>query len=265
MFQFDRDLRPVKVAGVPPDYFQADGQLWGNPLYNWKKPRFKRFNWWIERLRGAAARYDLLRIDHFIGFANYYAIPAGAPNARGGSWVKAPGKKLFKKVKKELPQLRIIAEDLGEVNQRVRDLLEDCGFPGMKVLQFGFGGEESNIHLPQNIPENCAFYTGTHDNDPIAAYWEKASEEEKAFVHQKLGEFSDEEAPAAFIKAVMESKADLAVIPVQDLLGLGKESRMNYPGTLGGNWLWRLTEEQFKEMKEKASLLYTLLKEADRT
>ena len=264
IFQFDKDLRPIKVAGVPPDYFQEDGQLWGNPLYNWKKLKHKKFAWWIDRLAGAAARYDLLRIDHFIGFANYYSVDAGAPNAREGKWIKAPGTKLFKRVRKQLPELNIIAEDLGEVSQRVKDLLEDCAFPGMKVLQFAFGGEEDNMHLPDNIPENCAYYTGTHDNDPIAAYWEKASEKEKAWVHKKLGEFSDEEAPAVFVKTVMESKAALAVVPAQDLLGLGIESRMNLPGTLGGNWLWRMTEEEFAGLKGKAELLKTLLKGAGR-
>lgn len=263
-FQFDKQLHPVRVAGVPPDYFCEDGQLWGNPLYNWKYLKRHKFAWWMDRFRGAAERYDILRIDHFIGFANFWSVPAGAPNARNGEWVKAPGKKLFRRVAKELPELEIVAEDLGEVNDRVRKLLADCGFPGMKVLQFAFGSDDSNMHLPQNLSENTAFYTATHDNDTTVGYWVRIDEKEKANTRRILGDFEDDEACAAYIKAVMESVAKLAVIPMQDLLGLDNHARMNSPGTLGGNWLWRMTKSDFEEMKEKAGLLRELLTKAGR-
>lgn len=263
-FQMDRDLRPVRVAGVPPDYFCADGQLWGNPLYNWRYMYLHGFDWWLNRLKGAAERYDMLRIDHFIGFANYYSIPYGAKNARNGKWVKSPGKALFRKVLRELPDLNIIAEDLGEVGPRVKKLLEWSGLPGMKVLQFAFSGGDTNQHLPSYYTENAVAYTGTHDNDTTRGFWLRANEEEKKAAHDIMGSFTDDEAVSRFIETVLKCKADTAVIPMQDLLDLDNSARMNMPGTLGGNWLWRMTREDFDFVQKNAPVLHSLLKGCDR-
>ena len=176
IFQLDRNLVPKRVAGVPPDYFSADGQLWGNPLYRWTYLRFcRRFDWWIERMKGMARLYDMIRIDHFIGFANYFSVKNGMPNARKGKWVVGPGKSLFKRLEREVPGIRIIAEDLGCVNNRVRRLLDWCGYPGMKVLTFGFDSDESNPHFIGHYQQNTVAYTGTHDNDTVLGWAEKAN------------------------------------------------------------------------------------------
>lgn len=239
MFQLDRDRRPVKVAGVPPDYFSADGQLWGNPLYNWRALRKSGYEWWLKRLRTAGELYDIVRIDHFIGFANYYAVKAGAKNARVGKWEKAPGFNFFKKVRKACPELTIIAEDLGVVSKRVKRLLRFCGYPGMKVLSFGFDGDETNPHFPDNISENCVFYTGTHDNDTTEGWWLTAAESTKELARKYLPE--RDSIHEAMIEAVLGSRAETVMIPMQDTLGLGSEGRMNTPGTVGApNWRWRM-------------------------
>ena len=240
VFQLDKNRRPRRVAGVPPDYFSADGQLWGNPLYRWKWLRFHGYGWWVERMRHMAKMYDMSRVDHFIGFANYYSIPQGAPNARTGKWIIGPGKALFRKLKKELPGLNIVAEDLGVVNDRVRRLIAYTGYPGMKVLIFAFGGDDTNIHLPANVPENTAYYTGTHDNATALAWAESAPAEEFDRARRIVGFETKEEAPWALIRAVFQSRARIAMTPMQDVLGLGKEATMNHPGTVGGNWLWRM-------------------------
>ncbi len=240
VFQLDRNRVPKRIAGVPPDYFSADGQLWGNPLYRWTWLRFHGYNWWVERMAHMGEMYDMIRVDHFIGFANYWSVPHGAPNARGGKWVIGPGKSLFKTFRRKLPGLDIIAEDLGEVNDRVRGLVAFTGYPGMKVLTFAFGGSEENIHLPQNIPENTAYYTGTHDNNTVRGWAEAASPEELAFAGKKIGFTAKEEAPWALIRAVFMSKARIAVVPMQDVLALPAEATMNHPGLVGGNWLWRM-------------------------
>ena len=249
VFQLDRNLVPVRVAGVPPDYFSEDGQLWGNPLYRWHRMRWNGYAWWADRMKGMASLYDIVRIDHFIGFANYYSIPYGAPNARNGKWVIGPGKKLFKKLKKAVPDLRIIAEDLGEVNDRVRALVNWCGYAGMKVLTFGFDGDPaSNPHDLDHYHSNCVAYTGTHDNDTVLGWAEKANSQSLAAAKKKLGFRELREAPQAFIRAVLASPCELAVIPMQDILGLGGEARMNLPGTIGNNnWRWRMRPGQLTE------------------
>lgn len=240
VFQLDKNRVPKRVAGVPPDCFSADGQLWGNPLYRWWYLRFHGYSWWVERMAHMAKMYDIIRIDHFIGFANYYSIPHGAPNARVGKWIVGPGKSLFRTLRRKQPGLRIIAEDLGCVNERVQKLLDYVKYPGMKVLSFGFGGDESNPHLPEHYTENCVAYTGTHDNDTVRGWIDKADEktlsQAKAYLHFD----QPEDGPDAFIRSVMNSRADMAVIPMQDVLGLGGEARMNLPGSIGGNWLWRM-------------------------
>ena len=240
VFQLDKNRVPKRVAGVPPDYFSADGQLWGNPLYRWTSLRLHGYGWWVERMRAMAAMYDLIRIDHFIGFANYYSILHGAPNARSGKWVVGPGKSLFRTFNRKLPGLPIIAEDLGCLSPRVQRLLDYVGYPGMKVLTFAFGGGDDNVHLPQNYPANCVAYTGTHDNDTVLGWL--AAQDENTVAHAKrvLGFDKAEDAPEAFIRGVMESRADTAVIPMQDALHLDGSARMNLPGTIGGNWLWRM-------------------------
>ena len=245
IFQLDKNLIPKRVAGVPPDYFCEDGQLWGNPLYRWTYLRFfRKFDWWVDRMKGMALLYDMIRIDHFIGFANYYSVKNGMPNARKGKWVVGPGKSLFRRLEQEVPDIRIIAEDLGCVNNRVIRLLHWCGYPGMKVLTFGFDSDESNPHFIGHYEKNTVAYTGTHDNDTTLGWAEKADPKVLAFAEKTLG-FSDvANAPEAFIRALFKSPCDTVIIPMQDILGLDGSARMNYPGTTGGNWLWRMKPDQ---------------------
>ena len=240
IFQLDRNRVPKRVAGVPPDYFSADGQLWGNPLYRWHRLRRRGYDWWVRRMKGMAEMYDMVRIDHFVGFANYYSVRHGSTNARKGKWVIGPGKDLFRVLKKEIPDIRIIAEDLGCVNDRVQRLLDWCGYPGMKVLTFGFDSDESNPHFPGNYRSNTVAYTGTHDNNTVMGWIESASPEAVNFAMKTLGFTKPEEAPDAFIRELFRGPCDTAVVPMQDILHLGKEARMNYPGITGGNWLWRM-------------------------
>ena len=240
IFQLDRNRVPKRVAGVPPDYFSADGQLWGNPLYRWHRLRRRGYDWWVRRMKGMAEMYDMVRIDHFVGFANYYSVRHGRTDARKGKWVVGPGKNLFRVLKKEIPDIRIIAEDLGCVNDRVQRLLDWCGYPGMKVLTFGFDGDESNPHFPGNYRSNTVAYTGTHDNNTVMGWIESASPEAVNLAMKTLGFTKPEEAPDAFIRELFRGPCDTAVVPMQDILHLGKEARMNYPGITGGNWLWRM-------------------------
>ena len=239
-FQLDGEGVPKRVAGVPPDFFSADGQLWGNPLYRWFSLRLHGYGWWVERMAAMAKMYDIVRIDHFIGFANYYSVPQGAPNARTGKWIIGPGKSLFRTLERKIPGLNIVAEDLGCVNDRVRRLLTAVGYPGMRVLSFGFGGGEDNPHLPANYVTNSVVYTGTHDNDTVRGWIGTADDAALAQARQLLGFDKPEDGPAAFVRAVLASRADTAMIPMQDVLGLGGWARMNRPGTIGNNWLWRM-------------------------
>ena len=240
IFQLDKNRIPKRVAGVPPDYFSATGQLWGNPLYRWFRLRLRGYDWWVARMKCMAGMYDMIRIDHFVGFANYYSVRHGAPDAKKGKWVIGPGKKLFETLNREIPGIRIIAEDLGCVNDRVLRLLSWCGYPGMKVLTFGFDGDETNPHFPANYSSNTVAYTGTHDNDTVLGWAEKASPEALSLAMKTVGFSKPEEAPDAFIRTLFHTPCDTVVIPMQDLLHLGTDARMNYPGTIGGNWLWRM-------------------------
>lgn len=240
VFQLDGEGVPKRVAGVPPDFFSADGQLWGNPLYRWFSLRLHGYGWWVERMAAMAKMYDIVRIDHFIGFANYYSVPQGAPNARTGKWIIGPGKSLFRTLERKIPGLNIVAEDLGCVNDRVRRLLTAVGYPGMRVLSFGFGGGEDNPHLPANYVTNSVVYTGTHDNDTVRGWIGTADDAALAQARQLLGFDKPEDGPGAFVRAVLASRADTAMIPMQDVLGLGGWARMNRPGTIGNNWLWRM-------------------------
>ena len=239
IFQLDRDRKPVKVAGVPPDYFSEDGQLWGNPLYDWKKLKRTGYEWWLKRLKTTLELYDMVRVDHFIGFANYYSVRAGSTNARVGKWEKAPGKSFFYTVKRKLPELNVIAEDLGVVSKRVKRLLRFCGYPGMRVLSFGFGGGDDNPHFLSNIIENSICYTGTHDNDTLIGWWETLDENSKKFAKENLPE--RETISSSMIEAAIGSPARISIIPMQDILHLDGSARMNTPGTVGGtNWRWHM-------------------------
>lgn len=262
IFQLDRDLVPKHVAGVPPDYFSADGQLWGNPLYRWGYIRRTGYQWWIDRMKGMSELYDMIRIDHFIGFANYYSVRHGMPNARRGRWVIGPGKKLFIALSRELPDLNIVAEDLGCVNNRVRKLLNWCGYPGMKVMTFGFDSDESNPHYIGGYTENSVAYTGTHDNDTVLGWAEKASPEALAFAEKSLGFAAPGDAPEAFVEALFRSPCNTVVVPMQDILGLDGGARMNYPGTIGGNWLWRMKPDALSP--ELSMKYYKLNRETNR-
>ena len=262
IFQLDRDLVPKRVAGVPPDYFSADGQLWGNPLYNWRRLRRTGYKWWIQRMKAMSELYDIIRIDHFIGFANYYAVRHGSPNARRGKWIVGPGKKLFRAMRKKLPEIRIVAEDLGCVNARVRRLLDWCGYPGMKVMTFGFDSDKSNPHYIGNYQKNTVAYTGTHDNNTTLGWAETASPEALSFAEKELSFTSPDGAPDAFIRALFASPCDTVIVPMQDILGLDEHARMNYPGTSGGNWMWRMKPDA--ATSDLSLKLYKLNRKTDR-
>ena len=244
VFQLDKNRISTRVAGVPPDCFSADGQLWGNPLYDWNGLYEDNYGWWVERMRAMGKMYDLVRVDHFIGFANYYSIPYGAPTAKTGAWVPGPGKRLFETFWKELPGLKIIAEDLGVQNERVRKLLKFVGYPGMKVATFGFGGgdeDDANQHFPGAWTENYVAYTGTHDNDTTIGWLNTMDKKTIQDAKDYLGDFKTaEEGVELFMDCVISSPCDTAMLPMQDVLHLDGSARMNLPGSAGGNWAWRM-------------------------
>ena len=240
IFLFDEERKPVKVAGVPPDYFSATGQLWGNPLYNWQKLKETNYSWWVERVRANLSTCDIIRIDHFRGFEAYWAVPYGDDTAINGQWEPGPGIDLFNAIKSQLGELPIIAEDLGLMTQGVIDLREATGFPGMKILGFAFDSGEENDYLPHTYTKNCVVYTGTHDNDTLIGWFQKAKEEDRQFARDYLNSRSDDEIHWNAIRGAWSSVANMAISPVQDFLGLGSEARINTPGVAAGNWQWRL-------------------------
>ena len=240
IFLFDEERKPVKVAGVPPDYFSATGQLWGNPLYNWQKLKETNYSWWVERVRANLSTCDIIRIDHFRGFEAYWAVPYGDDTAINGQWEPGPGIDLFNAIKSQLGKLPIIAEDLGLMTQGVIDLREATGFPGMKILGFAFDSGEENDYLPHTYTKNCVVYTGTHDNDTLIGWFQKAKEEDRQFARDYLNSRSDDEIHWDAIRGAWSSVANMAISPVQDFLGLGSEARINTPGVAAGNWQWRL-------------------------
>ncbi len=242
-FLLDGEGKPSKVAGVPPDYFSEDGQLWGNPLYDWAAMKRNGFGWWIRRVEGAAKLFDVIRLDHFRGLESYWAVPAEAETARTGAWEKGPGMDLLGVLTSWFQGVAFIAEDLGILTEEVHRLREASGLPGMKVLEFAFS-DPGNAYLPHNYAPHCVCYTGTHDNDTAAGWYASAGEEERAFAQRYLGVSGAEEVRRALLRAGQGSVAELFVAQLQDYLGLGSESRINVPGVGQGNWRWRLRPGQ---------------------
>lgn len=240
-FQLDKDGAPIEVAGCPPDGFSATGQLWGNPLFDWERMEAEGFSWWIDRVAAQFRLYDVLRIDHFRGFESYYAIPAGSKDASTGHWRPGPGMRFFHALERALGRLRLIAEDLGFLTPAVMQMLADSGYPGMKVLEFGFDRRDSGgrVYQPHNYPRNSVAYVGTHDNEPALGWLEDADPQDAAYARAYLHLDKREGEGWGMMRGIWASPADLAVVQMQDLLGLGHEARMNTPSTLGGNWCWR--------------------------
>lgn len=245
-FLLDETGKPEVVAGVPPDYFSETGQLWGNPHYDWPYMQQTKFQWWVQRLKAQQKLFDMVRIDHFRGFEAYWEIPADAPNAMSGRWVKAPGEALFSVLQQEVGTLLLVAEDLGVITPEVTALREQFGIAGMKILQFAFEGGAINPYLPHHHKENCVVYTGTHDNDTTLGWFSSLPESCQQYVCEYLGQ-QQEMMPWALIRAAFASVANLAVTPMQDILALDGAHRMNKPGTLSGNWRWRFTWDQAPE------------------
>lgn len=247
----DRTFIRKRVSGVPPDYFSEDGQLWGNPLYDWIAMEKDNYRWWCDRIHAALQVYDTVRIDHFRAFASYWAVPAGSETAKNGVWEQGPGMKLFDAVRDAFGEVPIVAEDLGTFGEDVVRLLEDTAFPGMRVIQFGFDPNSDSTHLPHNYPQNCVAYVGTHDNTTLLAWLWEASEHERRFALDYCGFTGDNWGEGGFqspscrkiIETVWRSSAKLAVIAYQDLCGFGSDARMNVPGRAYGNWQFRTTEE----------------------
>lgn len=249
LFQFDDENLPIDVAGCPPDGFSATGQLWGNPLYKWEYHKETGYVWWAKRMERCFRLYDIVRVDHFRGFDEYYAIPYGNKTAENGCWKKGPGLDLFRQLMKQLGEMRVIAEDLGYLTPSVIQMVEESGFPGMKVLEFAFDSREPSNYLPHNYDKNCVVYTGTHDNQTLRTWYYEMAEEDRELAKEYMNLYgrSDEEIHWEFIRLALSSVAMLAVIPVQDYLYLNSDARINTPSTLGDNWTWRLTDEDFDE------------------
>lgn len=249
LFQFDENKEPSAVAGCPPDGFSATGQLWGNPLYDWEYHKKTGYAWWMRRIVHCFRLYDIVRIDHFRGFDEYYAIPYGEKTAVNGKWMPGPGIQFFRTMEEKLGRLNIIAEDLGFLTDSVLKLLDDTGFPGMKVIQFAFDSRESANYLPHTYTENCVVYTGTHDNDTTRGWYHHVNKECRDFAKEYLRKHALDEDELAwdFIAMAMGSVAKLCVIPVQDYLCRGSEARINTPSTLGNNWVWRLKKAEIND------------------
>jgi 4-alpha-glucanotransferase len=263
LFRLDERSRPVAIAGVPPDYFSATGQLWGNPLYRWDVSAATGHQWWIERFRSSLKRFDMVRLDHFRGFEAYWEIPAGALTAQEGRWVKGPGAEFFRTVKAELQELPFVAENLGVITPAVEAMRAEFGFPGMSLLQFAFGNDPQGPSFrPHNYSRELVAYTGGHDNDTTVGWWnssgigestrtEEDIRRERVFTREYLG-FDDQPVNWVLIRAVLASVAKIAIVPLQDVLGLGSEARMNLPGTVSGNWKWRFrTNALTKDLSER--------------
>ena len=245
-FKLNADGSPKFVAGVPPDYFSKTGQLWGNPIYDWTAMLLDNFGWWTARIAMTLETVDIVRLDHFIGFSRNWEVPGEDETAENGTWASVPGRELFTVLRQRLGQMPIIAEDLGSMTPEVEELRDSFGFPGMRILQYAFGGDAKNRDLPHNYVQNSVAYTGTHDNDTTAGWYKASPKNVKAHCRKYLGA-TGRDIHWDMIKALLESVADIAIIPAQDVLGLGSDSRMNTPATGAGNWEWRLTEGQLTD------------------
>ncbi|WP_034475058.1 4-alpha-glucanotransferase [Butyrivibrio proteoclasticus] len=243
LFQLDKENTPIDVAGCPPDAFSATGQLWGNPLYKWDYHKKTGYKWWMKRIGHCYKLYDVVRIDHFRGFDEYYAIPYGNPTAEIGEWRKGPGYELFETMKRELGDKKVIAEDLGYLTPSVIKLVKKTGFPGMKILQFAFDSREESDYLPHNYTKNCIVYTGTHDNETTRGWFDNLPRADKKFCKEYLGIHYAKDAVWELIRAAFASVSDTAIIPMQDYLELDMSARVNTPSTLGGNWVWRMKKD----------------------
>ncbi len=251
-FKLDEKNYPVEVSGVPPDYFSEDGQLWGNPIYDWQAMKNDGYGWWIRRIDGAGKLYDMIRIDHFRGFDEYWAVPAGEKTAKNGQWKKGPGMDLVGLLSNWFPNIKFIAEDLGAPSPTVVQLLKESGWPGMKVLSFAFDSGEPNDYQPHTYSPNCICYSGTHDNAPVMEWYEDALEKDREYACKYLGISDEKDFNWGIIRGGMSSVANLFVAQLQDYLGLGKYNRINTPGTDSGNWQWRaLEDEATEELAEK--------------
>jgi len=270
LFHLDENGKPTVVAGVPPDYFSATGQLWGNPIYRWEVLAASRHAWWIDRFRASLRLFDIVRLDHFRGFEAYWEIPAGSPTAQNGRWVKGPGSALFRAVQAELAELPVVAENLGVITPEVEAIRHEFGFPGMSLLQFAFGTDPQGPSFrPHNYSRDLVAYTGGHDNDTTVGWWTSSGSQdstrapedvrrEREFAKVYLA-FDTQPVNWVFIRAVMASVAEIAIIPLQDVLGLGSEARMNLPGTLSGNWKWRYRNGDLSEkLSQQLKLLTTI-------
>lgn len=253
-FKLREDLSPEVVSGVPPDYFSKTGQLWGNPIYDWDRMRADGFRWWAERFQSALRMVDIVRIDHFRGFAASWEVPGDDETAENGEWVEVPGRELFRRLEREFGELPVMAEDLGVITGDVEALRDEFGFPSMRILQYAFGGGAENPHLPFNYPKNCVVYTGTHDNETAVGWFRglkpksssKKKKNEGAEVRERCLNYLNSDGKGIhrdLIRVCFASVADTAIVPLQDLLGLGNEARMNTPATKSGNWKWRFREE----------------------
>ena len=246
LFQLDKDNRPKCVAGVPPDYFSEDGQLWGNPLYDWKEMKKDSYAWWCSRVEHMLTLFDGVRIDHFRAFESYWSVPSDAKSAKEGKWVKGPGRSLIDKIRETAGDRLIIAEDLGDITEQVQALLKYSKFPGMRVFQFAFLGDRESVHLPHNYPKNCIAYTGTHDNATLLSYTWEVTPENRREIFSYCGYDGDnkELGCQAIMRTMLASPADTVIFPIQDILIYGSDTRMNTPGVAEGNWQYRLTKDQ---------------------
>lgn len=249
LFWFDENMQPIAVAGCPPDAFSPTGQLWGNPLYDWEYHKKTSYAWWIQRIAYCFKLYDVVRVDHFRGFDEYYSIPFNSPTAQNGCWKKGPGYDIFKELNKQLGDLKIIAEDLGFLTESVIELVKKTGYPGMKVLEFAFDSREQSDYSPHNYDKNCVVYTGTHDNETIVGWYDNLNPKDKQLAKDYLDIDSENEKDIhwKFIRLALASVANLVVIPIQDYLGLGNEARINKPSTVGDNWKWRLRDNEITD------------------
>ena len=252
LFQLKKDGKPKAVAGVPPDYFSADGQLWGNPLYDWEVHQNTKFAWWIDRIKANLEFYDIVRLDHFRGFESYWSVPANETTARNGEWIQCPGFELFKAIQVACPDAKLVAEDLGVITEEVNALRAATGLPGMAVLQFAFDGEADNAYLPHNYSRNTVAYSGTHDNDTTLGWYREEGAKTQDHLRRYLTVSGDEIA-WDLVRTAIKSSALMAIVPLQDLMSLGSEARLNTPGAAMGNWQWRYTPGQLDELQTNSA------------